>query len=86
MNRLARVFPPARIRDAVFRIEWSKGNPFVAEYHVSRISVHQIYLLDGGGNQLIVSGKEHLRAFGKSPSEAAVKAFGILSFEVAKGH
>ncbi|MFM7167569.1 MAG: hypothetical protein ACKO3T_20180 [Planctomycetaceae bacterium] len=77
-------FPRAARGASIYRVEWNKDVPYVAEYIVQTSATSSIVVHDSEGQEHILVGKVTLRQYGKSPEDAIFREFERLATLVAR--
>jgi len=77
-------FPRVRRGDTVFRVEWKRDQPSVVRYSVHSAATSAIVIQDSAGREEILLGKESLRNFGITSTDAVCREFQNLASRVAK--
>lgn len=83
---MARVFtfPRAARGSKIFRVEWKKDTPTVAEYVVQTAATSTVVVHDSAGKEHILVGKELLRQFGLTSEEAVCREFERIATMVSR--
>lgn len=77
-------FPRASRGDSLYRVEWSKGKPQIAEYTVITGAASSVVVTNAAGKEQILVGKVILSHFDVTPEGAVAKDFRRIAFEVSK--
>lgn len=77
-------FPRAARGASIYRVEWKKDSPHVAQYVVQASATSSIVVHDSDGQEHILVGKQTLRQYGKTPEDAIYREFERLATLVAR--
>ena len=77
-------FPRTSRGSKIFRVEWKKDNPWIAEYTVQTAATSSVVVHDASGKEQILMGKETLRQFASTPEEAVCREFQRIANKVSR--
>lgn len=83
---MARVFtfPRAARGSKIYRVEWKKDTPTVAEYSVQTSATSMVVVHDAAGKEHTLTGKEALRQFGLTIEDAVAREFERIATVVSR--